>query len=288
MRFFIYLATLCGVLMFSPVVRAGTSFSMSSGSTTILASDSLIPAGEHFNKVVVLWGNIDFRGQADEMLVIAGHVKLRRGARISEKLTIMGGSLDQEDGASVAGDMATIQAPEGWYRTLFIFTPVIGALFSGGLWFISAAFWILSSWGMGLLCFYLFPGFAKRSAKIMREQKTLAFFWALLSVLLFVPGLVFLVVSILGIALIPLYIALYGLSYYFAHLVGAAWLGNRLNTFFRRAWGWPLQLLLGVALSIFIGTLLPVFGKFFLFFLTFIALGAVLRAWHVAFWGEKR
>jgi hypothetical protein len=287
MRILMLLGLFCAVLLVGTPARANSQWSISTGDTAVFASDSIVAANERYSNIVVLYGRLDFRGQAQKMVVLAGHVKLRSGAKITESLVVMGGSVDQEDGAIVAGDAITFKAPEGWYRTLLILSPVIGALFSGGLWIISSAAWIFTSWGLGLLLLYLFPRFRECTNTIMRSQKALAFLWACGGLLAFVPGFVLLLISILGIALIPLYLAMYGFCYYLAHMIGSLWFGGAVLGLMGKQWAWQWQLLMGLFLTVAIGTLVPFIGKIFLFYITYTASGAVWKAWKMGVFGNR-
>lgn len=274
------LVLLCGVLFASAAWADESQFKIHSGETVVFGSSARVQPGESYKSTVLLWGDLDFAGQTEELVVLTGKVKLRSGSQVTKSIVLMGGSLEQEDGALVPADNVTVKAPEGWYKTLFILAPIISAFFAGGVWLVGMGLWLLSSWVVGLAVFYLFPGFALSTGQTMETEKGAAFLSACAAGLLYGGGCILLVISIIGLFLLPLYFTLAAFVFYLGHVVAAAWLGGKVTGLIPKlsSLGWPWQLLIGIILSLSISAFVPVIGKMAMFILTFIAVGAIYRA----------
>lgn len=251
---------------------------ISYGSMAIFGSDAHVGPGENYDSVVVLWGTLDFNGRAKDMVVVGGKVKLRRGAEVTQSLVLMGGSLDQEDGATIAGDTVTVQAPTGLYKAIVLIIPMIAALFVGAWWFITTLLWLCFSWLFGALSLYFLTKTRRRSLWLLDNRKFNSFLWALGVSLAFVPGLIFLIISIIGIVFIPMYLLIFGTAYYLSYILSATWIGTVVGRKLGKNWSWPFALFIGLFLTSLIGTCIPWLGKFILFGISVLASGALWQA----------
>jgi hypothetical protein len=198
------------------------------GNLLLGADSAKIEAGEVYGTVVLLWGNLDIYGQADEVLVLSGKVTFHPGARLNKSLIVMGGSFESKAGSKVAPEDVIYRAPGPLWRLLQS---------AGNIWrdninwvmkAVAAVIFCLLLWGLGLLLFFLAPALQdvteKRLLRDWPQNLIVGWFGTL-----FVPVfLVLLVISVFGIVLVPFYLLLLLAVGLVTYLAAALWAGHRL------------------------------------------------------------
>jgi len=248
--------------------------------TIFIGSDAVITAQENYQKVIVLWGDLDFSGTTDEMIVLSGNVHLRSGSRIEKSLVILGGGLARDNGSFIKGDQIQFQAPSSLPKPLLLVAPYIGLAAEGTHWFIVKTFQILFLWLSGIFAYFIAPRFLKNVEKKFRKEKTRNFIFSLFALLLFVPSLLLLVISLIGIPLIPFYLFLYGSSLFLAYIVMASILGQWLPPQQENKEYSSWRLFLGLVVLLVFRMIFPLMGFMIISFFAFISWGALLRALH--------
>ena len=211
------------------------------------AEQAKIEAGEVFNSVVLVWGNLDVFGQVEEVVVLSGKVTFHPGSKLTKSLVVMGGSFESMPGANVAQESVVLRAPGPLWRVLRS---------AGNLWqehigwvarLTGAVVTCLVLWLMGLLLFRLVPALGGITAGRLAREWGKNLLAGLLGSILVPVLFALLVISILGIAVLPVYLLLLFLAGLVSYLGAALWAGHRLlppkDGERVQAWGFLLGLL---------------------------------------------
>jgi hypothetical protein len=198
------------------------------GNVLLGAEEARVEKGELFKTILLLWGNLDISGEVDKVIVLKGHVTFHAGSKLTSSLVVMGGSFDAESGADVAADKVTMELPGPAWRFL---------QFAGNLWrenvdWVSKAcasiVTCLILWLIGWPLFAFFPRLqaATEGALIPNWPKNLAV--GLLGSIGSCVVFVLLIISIIGIVLVPIYFLLLLFAGLTSYLAAGLWAGHRL------------------------------------------------------------
>lgn len=228
------LFTLCAFLFASPA-HALTASAHSlriedsrEGNVILGADQAVIERGELYKTVLLLWGHLEISGEVDEVVVLSGHVVFHDGAKLKKTLVVMGGSFDAEPGAQVAAESVVAQVPGPMWRLL----RSAGNLWRENVdWVAKAAAAFVTCfllWLTGWPLFALFPHLRAVTEGQLTAQwpknLVLGFFGAVAAC---VVG-VLLVISIIGIVLIPFYLVFLFCAGTISYLAAGLWAGHRL------------------------------------------------------------
>ncbi|MCO5143667.1 MAG: hypothetical protein M9962_11310 [Oligoflexia bacterium] len=229
--------------------ESSLKFENNSTGRIILGSDSpmVIEPKDQYKKVILLWGSLDIHSTVEEVIVVSGRVQFKKGSKITKSLTLMGGSYEVESGADVKVEQIAFQKPgillqsaktalEKARNSIGTIAKIIGIIL--GLFFL---------WIIGLFVFFFFPSFSKSSSVLFSQglKNCLAAFLGFLAI----PILsVLLVISIIGILLLPFWFFFLLLTFVFGYLSAALWVGSRVVPNFKRYWAGALRLFVGILL----------------------------------------
>lgn len=176
-----------------------------------------IEQGERVDTIVTVGGNLTINGEVDEdAVVVGGTLELGPRARIGDDAIAVGGSVIAAEGATIGGER--VELDSGFSREAnFEFGPI-----STG---IATLVQVVASFLISALMLALVPRRVCNVAALMRKRPGRALLLGLAIMLLFVPLLVALTISIVGIPLIPLAIMLVAVVLVF----GMAALGIRIG-----------------------------------------------------------
>lgn len=248
-------------------------------------TDATIQSNERYHSVLMLWGHLDFYGEADEIIVIGGSIHLYPGSRVRKSLITVLSPFQKDALAKITGDKIIFDLPASYPRWMNWLAHSLAIFVVGGDYIISFLSKVFVAWVFGLIFIYLCPKFLEESKSIMEIQPVKSTFWAFIALLTFSPIVVLLVVSIVGILFLPLYVMLYWLIYYAGAVVSAVVVGDLIMKFIeiyvRNGKSIPdkwntkqIHLLIGVMLFLVLG-FLPFIGIVLVIFTSFIGWGAV-------------
>jgi hypothetical protein len=198
------------------------------GNLVIGADDAEIAAGEVYNTVVLLWGNLEVRGQAEEVVILSGKVTFHPTAQLKKSLVVMGGSFESKAGAKVAPEDVIYRAPGPLWRVLQSMGNLYRDHFTTVMKVAGAVISCLLFWGIGLLVFYFSPTLQGITAGRLLREWPQNFFVGWLGALIVPVFFALLVISVLGIILIPFYILTLLVAGFISYLAAALWAGHRL------------------------------------------------------------
>ena len=196
--------------------------------TIILWKNTVIQPHEEYDSIVVLGGNVDFHGRVQDLVIVGGQVILQDGARVENQLVVLNGNLSKKNGAVVTKQVV-FELPSSFPSWIKMVGPIFSTIFAKGTGLlnilVNAIFFCL----FGAILYLLCPELMRESEEVARHEPLISFGWSLIGVLSFVPGLLLLVVSIVGIVFIPLFFLFFAVIYYFsAYVMVANLIGHQL------------------------------------------------------------
>lgn len=232
-RFFIFLWA-ASFLFISPAHCLTTSENAlriedkKEGNVLLGADSAVVEVGELYRTIVLVWGNLEVRGEVEEIVVLSGHVVFHDGAVLKKSLVVMGGSFETNPGAKVATDQVLFQAPGPLWRVLQSFgnlwqehfnwvARLIGAITS------SLILWLLT-WGL----FRIFPRLQQTLLTNFLQDWWKNLIVGILGSLLVLPLMVLLIISIFGILVLPLYFLMLFAAGILSYITACFWAGHRL------------------------------------------------------------
>ncbi|MEN6474350.1 MAG: hypothetical protein ABFD81_10075 [Syntrophaceae bacterium] len=243
-----------------------------------IGEDLFVAPGEEVMNALVIGGDAYVQGAVrQDVVALGGSIFLGPRSRVDGDVTAVGGSIVKQDGARVGGDLSTVQTPD--------LGPLVKRLsrsempmimphvlhYSGVMQFIGLLF-------LGIVLAAVLPGTVSHVSSIVEHHLLRVVFWGVLALLLIVPVGLMLLISLVGIVLIPLeviFIICCGLLGYVAaaHLVGRK-IRRALKLSEKSV---MLETVLGLVV-LFLVSWVPFLGWFVLAILVFLGFGGVMAA----------
>ncbi|UCC12218.1 MAG: hypothetical protein JSW02_01395 [candidate division WOR-3 bacterium] len=261
-----------------------------------VAGGNLNISGSVNGDAAVFGGNVTNEGTIDgDLFVVGGTVALESGSLVTGDIAMVGGTVDKDEDAKVLGEVETVES-----EALRNILPRIGRVFRfphilpgesifTGFFTIAA---LIVVFIMNLLALLIFPKAIDRIVDMIQRN-----IWASVGLgvgieILYVPIIVLLAVSIIGIPLVPVFM----LVVFLAMLFGFSSLSLIAGTHIARGFGWKIENRVGLFslgwaafmiipfISVFIadfepvGPLVLMLGLVILYVAYTIGLGGVLFA----------
>ena len=221
------------------------------GEVVKIGGNYVLRSDQEVERIVVISGLARIEGTVrDEMVVIAGGATLAGSARVQGDAVVLGGTVEIEEGAAVQGDLVVLggglEVPHG-------FEPggeqvSIGAIPAGGIvgdvipWFthglllgrpiVPSLPWIWAIVAvlavLYLLINYVFPGTVHACAQALDEKPLSVGLVGMLAVVLIAPVSLMLVVTVVGLVLIPFFWVLLLVAALVGSVGVARWIGRRI------------------------------------------------------------
>jgi len=261
-----------------------------------VAGGNLKISGSVNGDAAVFGGNVTNQGTIDgDLFVVGGTVRLDSGSVITGDIAMVGGTVDKDDNAKVLGEVESVES-----EALRSILPRIGRVFRfpgiipgehvfTGIFSIAA---LIVVFIMNLLVLLIFPRAIDRIVEMIQRN-----IWASVGIgigieILYIPIIVLLVVSIIGIVLVPVFMLVVFLAMLFGFsslsLIagmqisrGLGWkIENRVGLF---SLGWAAFMIIpfiGIFIAGFepVGPLVIILGLVILYVAYTIGLGGVLYA----------
>ncbi|NOZ03981.1 MAG: hypothetical protein GXO92_05170 [FCB group bacterium] len=239
-----------------------------------IGNSVVVEAGKTVKSAVAIGGDVRIYGTVEEDAVaVGGSVYVGPDAVIRKNAVSVGGSVSMEQGGVIYGDVVEV----GGFRLGSLFMPFQ----QYGYWGFPWGFHLISFFGLlalALLSVLLLPNQLDSVSKTIKTDIPKAILYGVLAGILFVPLIIMLAVSILGIPLIPFTIMITVLMALFGYFAVAMVLGSRLLTTANRPEPSALlNVFLGLVIIWVIG-LIPILGHLIKIAVYVIGLGGVLIA----------
>jgi cytoskeletal protein CcmA (bactofilin family) len=261
-----------------------------------VAGGNLNISGSVNGDAAVFGGNVTNQGTIDgDLFVVGGTVQLDSGSVVTGDIAMVGGTVDKDDNAKVLGEVESVES-----EALRNILPRIGRVFRfpsiipgehvfTGIFSVAA---LIVVFLMNLLVLLIFPRAIDRIVEMIQRN-----IWASVGIgvgieILYIPIVVLLVVSIIGIVLVPVFMLMVFLAMLFGFsslsLIagmqisrGLGWkIENRVGLF---SLGWAAFMIIpfiGILIADFepVGPLVIMLGLVILYVAYTIGLGGVLYA----------
>ncbi len=257
----------CGARSPKPVLlESGRTFS-DSNRIVSTGRDVFVAQGDVAETVVVIAANARIDGRVrGEVVAIGGTIHVGPEGVIEGTAVAIGGGLKMEPGAQVYGEQVNL----GIFRNSL---PFVGKVFPLTLGF---AWWrAMAGIFLAMLIYWLFPKPVERVAKTIKQDPFKVTLFGLLGYLALVPSIILLIITILGIPLVPVLLLLFLVGRMLGKVALGLLLGQYLDGQFNWKWQEALLVLTGLGLLALAG-LIPFAGKFVSFFCGMVSIGAVL------------
>lgn len=253
-----------------------STFSAEANNIIKIGGDVTIEAQQKANNVVVVGGQITVNGLVEGNVIAAvGSIVLTNKAVVRGNVVCVGGVVAQGNGSQVYGYITEINSSnissaiaavlsgdwEGWPLIInFIYLCFLAVMFI-----------------IALLMAILIPRPLIAIANMIQNNKTKSFFWGFFATLMIPPFFFLLIISIIGIALIPLIFAALLLTFVIGFIGVSALIGNFILTkiFRKHQKSLVLETILGLILLWSIGWL-PYIGWMVKMIAIMFGLGGVL------------
>lgn len=216
--------------------------------------DAEVDRYQTVKSVVALGGDVRIDGEVSEDAVsVGGNVYLGPDAVVKGNVVAVGGRVYPEPGAEIDGDLVEVGSfrwqPRYWSGSwhywpfsLFMILPMLGFL------------------AIGILISVLAPQTFQSLSLRVETDFGKSLLYGFIQMLLIVPALIFLVVTIVGIALVPIFLIAVCMAGFLGYFVAATAVGRKILVAFHRVES-PLilQFILGILLLWAVG-LVPGLG----------------------------
>ena len=240
-----------------------------------IGSDVRVEKDMRVDDAVAVGGSVFVDGIVDgDAVAVGGTVHLGEEAIVHGDAVTVGGTIDQAEGAMIYGTTVDVGAFD--FKNIFK-----GKNFFNGFRGIPKIFTIIPLIGLFalvLLLTILIPTELGTVASNIKNEPVVMFLWGMLGVFLIVPLAVMLVISIIGIALIPIEVLAIFLASLIGYIAVAIIIGKKLLRALKN--DDPsiiLSAILGVLILWLIG-LIPIFGSIVKVIVWIIGFGAVIIA----------
>lgn len=240
--------------------------------------------GSTGGETIAVLGNIHIDGTVGgEVVAVLGNVDLGPKAEVKGDMVIIGGKLTRDPAATFKGDLQEIPIPmwsgdvalglKTWFkRCVLLGRPLAFGEHLGWAWTIAVAVFALY-----VLLALLFPRGFEKCAQTLEQRPGSSLLAVLLTVLIIPVLVVLLIITGVGILLLPFVIVGLIIGSIFGKAVMHAWLGRRITGYFGPG---PLQhvavaTLLGGVILLLLYTV-PFLGFFLFKVLSIIGLGVVV------------
>lgn len=231
--------------------------------------------GQVRQSVVAIGGKVQISGSVGDVVVSVGQdVVLDAGAVVGGDVVSVGGDVTRDPGATVRGEVTVVAwsgLGESWDEILGI-----GLLAFLGLSIWGFLGWLIVMFVIGWLLLSLLPTPMERHMEALRTSPMHMLGWGVLAFLLFVPLVMVMVFTILGIFLIPLLVLAYVYAGIIGVVVGALLLGHRLSDPLKREQISPVAALAIGLVILGLIRLVPVLGAIVSLILWLFGFGIIL------------
>ena len=259
----------------------------SMGDLVVLANDVTIREGESARDVVVIGGTATIHGRVTgELVVICGQVRLGPEAEVRRDLTIVGGSLEADPEAKINGHRVVIGAnpafpgnlafgkwPSQWFNTGLLQARPFPHQYQWS-WAVAGIAFLLY-----LVIAVLFPRQIQASVAAIEQKPASVFATGLLSFMLIGPALLMLILTVIGIIVVPFAIVAFVVAFFFGKVAVYRYAGQQLGS--QLGWSLLQKPLVALAVGVLLFCLIyavPVIGFLAWGLVASLGVGAVLVA----------
>lgn len=247
----------------------------------IIGQQFTIDGTDAFGDVVAIGSKGVVRGRVGNLVMIGSDVEVAANARVSESLVVIGSQTRIDPNALVRGEEVRVSLPRAWgWGTWHSLGSYWGSdIVERDLSWRARISWTFSSWlaavALGVLYIYLVPAFHDQCRRYLVEHRGVSLGLGMLGFLAVTPVTLLLILTILGIILVPIFLIVCAVLVALGHFTVGAAIGGLFRFKVRQAAFWELAA--GLLVLKIIG-LVPWIGTPLVTIATAMGLGAVLRS----------
>jgi hypothetical protein len=206
------------------------TISLTEAERVVMGGTVVVEVGELVKKLVVIGGTAEVRGTVEELVIVGGYLKLKSTAKVVKDLVLVGGYMDRHPDAKVSGKLVNIMLPvseEGWAEiTKDLKKRYLDDYLAENQWvkYTSSLIKILVLLSFAGVGWFLAPGLMKRTSVYLRQNFVWCGVIGIGTTLLVLPITMFLILSLVGIPLLPLQFSLLILFVIYGEIHIATWI----------------------------------------------------------------
>ncbi len=241
--------------------------------------DITVQPGEQVKDAVAVGGSVHINGEVtNDAVAVGGSLFLSNSAFVGGSAVAIGGRVSREPGSVIQGDMVEIGAPwrdmppQRWHQIF------LGMRIAGFVGLVA----------LSLLVVALFPKQIHHIYKFLKTSPAKSLLWGVVAWIAITPAIFVLVLSIIGVALIPLLVTAFVLALFIGYIAVALYAGTALFKAAQKPetpilWRTFAGLLILGAIGF-----IPIIGELFGAVVSVFGLGAVLETLIRSRAGKKR
>ncbi len=192
-----------------------------------IGDDVLVEAGEEVGSAVSIGGDVRVHGSVRNGVVsVGGSVFLGPGAVVNGDVTTIGGMVVKQDGAVVSGDINTYDTTR--ITSFFRRPPPSGWKEDRGMPFMPGMFPFLGFLALALIVVALLPDRVDLISSTIKYHTGKSLLWGIIGTLLIFPVALVLVISLVGIILIPLEILVVSIAFFLGSVAVVRIIGEKI------------------------------------------------------------
>lgn len=250
-----------------------------------IGEEFVVKEGEVFGDVVAIGSSGSINGQVQNLVAIGSNIEVGPNALVLKDLVVIGSRSSVDASARVMGERVNIFWPRSWMNWSDQHHENMHDSRYDRVWrdredesFLSKFLYAHVSWllsfALGALLIYLFPVFYIKTVAQIENAFPASMGFGFIGLLFIVPIAILLVISIVGILLIPIYIVSIGALFFVGHLLGAAAVARFIPALRDKNQYWVIAV--GLYILKIVG-LIPFFGWTVLALTTLVGFGSALK-----------
>jgi len=243
------------------------------GEIITFGDDIVVQEAESIHSAVSVGGNISVLGSVERDVVsVAGSVFLGEHSTVGGNVVSIGGSITRQDGAQINGDVTVVDMN---------ILPTIASFIPDFVWpklprhF--GVYSFLAFLALALIIVAIMPTTIGTVSSTAEKNLIASILWGCLGLILIVPLAIGLLISILGIVLIPVEIVLVGCAFLLGYIAVIQLVGKKITIVLKHK-NQPIliETVIGLVMFWILG-LIPFFGWLVKSIAAFIGFGAIIN-----------
>ncbi len=259
------------VLMAAILVCGASPASAKASNVVKIFDDVVVESNMGVHDIVVIGGNVTVFGKVEGgVFVIAGDICMKPGSEVKGDIVSIAGDVIRESDTVINGNLTQLRISR--------LIPSLAAFFKRG-WVVVlvmlSVFVLIGFLGLAILLMALAPKHMGAIIIMLEDSFMRMLAWGFLWCCLIAIMTGFLVISVVGILLIPLEILLVALAMIIGYIASAAFVGRNILKTLNRTIHPLVEAIVGITLLFFIGYL-PIIGSVIKSLLLIAGFGAVM------------
>lgn len=203
-----------------------TNTATDNSSRVLVGQNFTVGNGESIDALVAVGGTGDIRGEVGTLVAIGSTIDVASDAKVSKDLVSLGSVIRKHPGSHVTAQEVTVALPAWTSSTVPEESSEEAAPISAGVLAMAAVTSYLFALGLGYLYLRYFPDFHRETENHLRANRGSSFGYGVLAQIAVIPGAALLVISVVGVLLLPFYLSIYGILMFIGYITIARMVGG--------------------------------------------------------------